>query len=242
MTSATQHVMSPAAKFTWQARSGAASHGAPRWTSSGRAVEKEEHRHGRERHRQTEYFHKAHHGQPIHDRLEQEQVKVIVQAVGDGAEDAQGRGAKEDGGGGKPRGGRAGRIFLGGGQERAGVVADAVGQDLQPQEAAEPVAEHNGDGGDGGLFEAGGESPMDVLINQPQPVEGGADAEGGLEEFLGAEGQWLAQGQAAERAEQDAEGVEECANHALIVSRFGGKGNEEKFAPRLNVQCNGRNG
>ena len=78
---------------------------------------------------------------------------------------------------------------------------------------------------------------MNVFIHQPQPIKNRERAQRGLEKGLGAGGQRLAPGQAEQRADQDAQGVEESADHPPIVSRFGREGNEEK---RRRIDLKGR--
>jgi len=71
---------------------------------------------------------------------------------------------------------------------------------------------------------------MNVLIHQAQPVKDRKCAQCGPAKRLRAAGQRLSGGEPEQRSEQDAEGVEEGSDHPLIVSRSGGKGNEEKFS------------
>ena len=108
-------------------------------------------------------------------------------------------------------------------------MANSVGPGLQPQQPANPVAEHNGQKADEDLFQAGRESSLDAFINEAQAIKNYEGAQRGLKKGLGPGGHRFAHRQAKQRAKQDAEGVEVCANHMSIVSRFGRKGNEEKF-------------
>jgi hypothetical protein len=71
---------------------------------------------------------------------------------------------------------------------------------------------------------------VDIFIDQPQPVENGERTERGLEKILRPGRHRRARREAEERAEQDAEGVEKCADHQRIVARLARKGNEEKFS------------
>ena len=65
--------------------------------SVGESVEKQKHRQGRQCRRPAEHFNKTRHGQTIHDRFQRERVKIIIQAVRHRADQAERRGAKENG-------------------------------------------------------------------------------------------------------------------------------------------------
>ena len=101
---------------------------------------------------------------------------------------------------------------------------------MQAQDFAQPVAEDEGERGKKKLLQSGGESAVGVFIDQPQAVEDGEAAERGLEKILGARGQRLARREPIKCADQNAERVEKCTDHAVIVARRRRKGNEEKFS------------
>ncbi len=71
---------------------------------------------------------------------------------------------------------------------------------------------------------------MNIFIHQAQPVKDRKRAQRGPAKCLCATAQRLPGSESEQRSKQDAEGVEEGADHPLSVSRFDGKGNEEKFS------------
>ena len=60
---------------------------------------------------------------------------------------------------------------------------------------------------------------MDIFPDQPQSKESRGGGERGLEKILRAHGGRAAPHESEQCAEQDAEGVKKCTDHAPIVSR-----------------------
>jgi len=60
---------------------------------------------------------------------------------------------------------------------------------------------------------------VDIFPDQPQPEESRGGGERGLEKILCAHGGQFAPHQSEKCAEQDAESVKKCTDHAPIVSR-----------------------
>jgi len=121
-------------------------------------------------------------------------------------------------------------MLLRGGEQAGRLMANAIGQGLQPQKSAEPVARHHRKQAQKNLLQTGGKWSVNILIHQAQSVKDRKCTQPGPAKRLRAAGQCLSGGEPEQRSEQDAEGVEEGSDHPLIVSRFGGKGNEEKFS------------
>src|ERR1035437_2133063 len=113
----------------------------------------------------------------------------------------------------------AGRIFLRGGEQTRSRAAEPVGNFLESQNFAEPVAEHDGERAEKKLFQTGRKSSVDIFPDEPQAKESRGGGERGLEKILRADGGQFAPHEPEQCAGQDAEAVKKCTGHAPIVSR-----------------------
>ncbi len=178
-----------------------------------------------ERDRPAENFHKTDHRQTIHHGFQQQQIKKIGKSVGHRTDDSQRRGAKKNGGGDETVSRFSGRIFLRRSQQVCGVTSDAVGNFLQPQQFAKPVAENECERGEKKLFRAGQKSSADAQPDQIEPEQNSERAERGLKKMLHARRQRPGLRKTKQRAGQNSKGVEKSADHENIVARGGEENN-----------------